>query len=137
MSPIDLSNRNATGSSSGFDSVPSSVTVGDDGSVTSILNDELDEEARYIEESMKRDIAASLGKTKSNSPIQSKSSDEVLGGVDLEEQGLQDQLSALKPPPSPGMFSGIIIYYAIMLSKLIPEKVQGPHMNTIRYSENH
>jgi hypothetical protein len=65
VSPIDPS-RNTTGSSTlDFDSATSSVILGDGSSesITSVSG-ELDEEARYIEESMKRDIAASLGKGK-------------------------------------------------------------------------
>jgi hypothetical protein len=71
VSPIDPS-RNTTGSSTlDFDSVTSSVILADGGSesITSVSG-ELDEEARYIEESMKRDIAASLGKGKSTTQSQ-------------------------------------------------------------------
>jgi hypothetical protein len=66
VSPIDPI-RNVTGSSTlDFDSVTSSVILADGSSeIITGVSGELDEEAMYIEESMKRDIAASLGKGKS------------------------------------------------------------------------
>jgi hypothetical protein len=66
VSPNDPSRTDSGSSSFGFENVTSSLTLPDGSSV----NVDLDEEARYIEESMKRDIAASLGK--GNNAIQNQ-----------------------------------------------------------------
>ena len=73
-----------------------------------------EDEKAYIEESMQKDIAASKNKKWGNNDVNQDYFDSKTlldNNNDLdnnEAKSLNDQLNALKAPPSPGLFSGTL-----------------------------
>ena len=79
-----------------------------------------EEEKEFIEISMQKDIAASQSKKWGNKDLNqgnfdgNKMVDNSLETDLIEAKSLNDQLNALKAPSSPGIFSGILICYAML-----------------------
>lgn len=82
-----------------------------------------EDEKAYIEESMQKDIAASKNKRWGNNDVNQgyfdgKSLLDNNNDLDNSEaKSLNDQLNALKAPPSPGLFSGTFLSYNHLLCK--------------------
>ena len=106
--------KNFTSTSTSTSSGSSTFDIDENGAKSEKSDKNEEDEKAYIEESMQKDIAASKNKKWGNNDVNqdyfdSKTLLDNNNDLDSSEaKSLNDQLNALKAPPSPGLFSGTL-----------------------------